>query len=514
FGNKDNPCKSFSPNIFNKNKCQNCFRPRETHLKSDKDLSKAKAVYGGWLLLAPIGTDFTNLMHKNRKWQRRWFVLFEHGALRYALDDNMSTVAQGTIDMNKCNDVIYSDAITDQKHSLCITLTEMKYYVRGESKEDIMGWHDNLVVYPDTIKNEKMMKKRFFKRKSEGPAKPHLEDRKPPLPTSPRLPRSRNDSNSSANSGIKSPLSERMSGFGSPTLTRAHRKDFEKAKISTKDLRSGSKNSEMPHASKALHHQPPVKSPTCPPRDPPTPSRPTHPTRPPYTPGSVHTSDYQIYFLQGTQTDQPTSRLDLRRAKSLDRKSYESIVLSLRHLSVSSVARSISNFSSLIFQQPDIFNIKKGWLTMFKDGAWQKHWFVLGDKVLRYYQNSTAEDRASVDGMIDLSSNADVEVIEVQRNYGFKIKLSNEELQLAAMTAGIRKNWIDAINKCSTPAGNDQDRTTQPLKVENNVRKQHSSYSGGVDDLSATERSQRRRARIRDRRREGRSRTFDFAEFR
>uniref|UniRef100_H2YF77 PH domain-containing protein n=1 Tax=Ciona savignyi TaxID=51511 RepID=H2YF77_CIOSA len=148
---------------------------------------------------------------------------------------------------------------------------------------------------------------------------------------------------------------------------------------------------------------------------------------------------------------------------------------------------------------------------MFKDGAWQKHWFVLGDKVLRYYQNSTAEDRASVDGMIDLSSNADVEVIEVQRNYGFKIKLSNEELQLAAMTAGIRKNWIDAINKCSTPAGNDQDRTTQPLKVENNdpIKK-----SGGVDDLSATERSQRRRARIRDRRREGRSRTFDFAEFR
>jgi len=66
FGGKDNPCKNFSPNIFDKNKCQNCFRPRETHLQSDKDLSKAKPIYFGWLLVAPLGTDFTNPMHKNR----------------------------------------------------------------------------------------------------------------------------------------------------------------------------------------------------------------------------------------------------------------------------------------------------------------------------------------------------------------------------------------------------------------------------------------------------------------
>lgn len=49
-----------------------------------------------------------------------------------------TTVAQGTIDMNKCNDVTYAESITDQKHSLCIYLPDQRYYIRGECREDIM----------------------------------------------------------------------------------------------------------------------------------------------------------------------------------------------------------------------------------------------------------------------------------------------------------------------------------------------------------------------------------------
>uniref|UniRef100_A0A2I3G5J7 Myosin phosphatase Rho interacting protein n=1 Tax=Nomascus leucogenys TaxID=61853 RepID=A0A2I3G5J7_NOMLE len=29
---KENPCRKFQANIFNKSKCQNCFKPREFHL--------------------------------------------------------------------------------------------------------------------------------------------------------------------------------------------------------------------------------------------------------------------------------------------------------------------------------------------------------------------------------------------------------------------------------------------------------------------------------------------------
>ncbi|KAJ8284203.1 hypothetical protein COCON_G00030530 [Conger conger] len=84
---KDNPCRKFQANIFNKSKCQNCFKPRESHLLNDEDLNKAKPIYGGWLLLAPEGTNFDNPLHRSRKWQRRFFILYEHGLLRYALDE-------------------------------------------------------------------------------------------------------------------------------------------------------------------------------------------------------------------------------------------------------------------------------------------------------------------------------------------------------------------------------------------------------------------------------------------
>ncbi|CAB1338206.1 unnamed protein product [Coregonus sp. 'balchen'] len=63
---KENPCRKFQANIFNKSKCQNCFKPRELHLLTDQDLNQAKPIYGGWLCLAPEGTDFDNPMQRSR----------------------------------------------------------------------------------------------------------------------------------------------------------------------------------------------------------------------------------------------------------------------------------------------------------------------------------------------------------------------------------------------------------------------------------------------------------------
>lgn len=37
---KENPCRKFQANIFNKSKCQNCFKPRELHLLTDPDLNQ------------------------------------------------------------------------------------------------------------------------------------------------------------------------------------------------------------------------------------------------------------------------------------------------------------------------------------------------------------------------------------------------------------------------------------------------------------------------------------------
>ncbi|XP_042294423.1 myosin phosphatase Rho-interacting protein isoform X2 [Sceloporus undulatus] len=159
-GAKENPCRKFQANIFNKSKCQNCFKPRESHLLNDEDLSQAKPIYGGWLLLAPEGTDFDNPVHRSRKWQRRFFILYEHGLLRYALDEMPTTLPQGTINMNQCTDVVDGESRTGQKFSLCILTPEKEHFIRAENKEIISGWLEMLVVYPRTNKQNQKKKRK------------------------------------------------------------------------------------------------------------------------------------------------------------------------------------------------------------------------------------------------------------------------------------------------------------------------------------------------------------------
>lgn len=157
---KENPCRKFQANIFNKSKCQNCFKPRESHLLNDEDLTQAKPIYGGWLLLAPDGTDFDNPVHRSRKWQRRFFILYEHGLLRYALDEMPTTLPQGTINMNQCTDVVDGEGRTGQKFSLCILTPEKEHFIRAETKEIISGWLEMLTVYPRTNKQNQKKKRK------------------------------------------------------------------------------------------------------------------------------------------------------------------------------------------------------------------------------------------------------------------------------------------------------------------------------------------------------------------
>lgn len=42
---KDNPCRKFQANIFNKSKCQNCFKPRESHLLNDEDFNQVNKTF-------------------------------------------------------------------------------------------------------------------------------------------------------------------------------------------------------------------------------------------------------------------------------------------------------------------------------------------------------------------------------------------------------------------------------------------------------------------------------------
>ncbi|KAJ8345224.1 hypothetical protein SKAU_G00294170 [Synaphobranchus kaupii] len=102
---------------------------------------------------------------------------------------------------------------------------------------------------------------------------------------------------------------------------------------------------------------------------------------------------------------------------------------------------------------PDLLNFKKGWMSKLDaSGEWKKHWFVLTEAGLRYYRDSGAEEKDDLDGEIDLKSCVKVFEFDVEKNYGFQIQTREAVFTLSAMTAGIRRNWIEVLRKSVQPS--------------------------------------------------------------
>uniref|UniRef100_A0A673ILP2 Myosin phosphatase Rho-interacting protein-like n=1 Tax=Sinocyclocheilus rhinocerous TaxID=307959 RepID=A0A673ILP2_9TELE len=345
-GAKENTCRKFQANIFNKSKCQNCFKPRELHLLTDQDLNQR------WCHLGP-GLDNNEFP---MKWQRRFFVLYEHGCLRFALDESPSTLPQGTVNMNLCTDVIDAEARTGQKNALCINTPEQEYYIRGDNKEIINGWTEQLVVYPRT--NKQNQKK---KRKVE------------------------------------------------------------------------------PATSQVL-----------------------------YTATCCNISHQLCFYC---------------------------------------AMKSVLFVPNSILFKPE-----------FKQNSWKKYWFVLTDHSLRYYKDSIAEEASDLDGEIDLSTCYNVTEYQAQRNYGFQIHTQEAVHTLSAMTAGIRRNWIQAVMKNVRPSTapdvaslTDEHASCGPFE---SLARPDVTQDSLSSETSVEREGGLKKSRARERRREGRSKTFDWAEFR
>nr|BAE36957.1 unnamed protein product [Mus musculus] len=186
-----------------------------------------------------------------------------------------------------------------------------------------------------------------------------------------------------------------------------------------------------------------------------------------------------------------------RRAKSLDRRSTESSMT------------------------PDLLNFKKGWLTkQYEDGQTQVPFLrtkigTFADQSLRYYRDSVAEEAADLDGEINLSTCYDVTEYPVQRNYGFQIHTKEGEFTLSAMTSGIRRNWIQTIMKHVLPASAPDVTSSLPEGKNKSTSFETCSRSTEKQEAEPGEPDpEQKKSRARERRREGRSKTFDWAEFR
>ncbi|XP_072917144.1 myosin phosphatase Rho-interacting protein-like isoform X7 [Hemitrygon akajei] len=522
-------CRKFQANVFNQSKCQNCFKARQSHLASDQDLNQAKPIYGGWLLLAPEGTDFENPVQRSRKWQRRFFLLYEHGLLRYALDDSPTTLPQGTINMNLSTDVTDGESKTAQKNSVCIITPEKQYFIRAESKETINGWFETLTVYPHTNKQNQKKKRKVepLTLQEPGPAKVAVTSSSIPrderIPSTKStlwqeefknkdphvastLPRSSSQTQSLGSTAIPKEAQGVVNG---DELDGQEKKRVESGYFSLEKLKPDSKHLTSSPSSNTTDRKSQVielfesleierdqqmesnsssESNVCNGRH----------------RGRSEKRSYPRKRDLLCESNQISSSPDIsavpisqsRRAKSLDRRTSESTVT------------------------PDLLNFKKGWMTKLSaDGKWKKHWFVLSNKVLKYYRDSAAEEAVDLDGEIDLSGCYDVTEYELQRNYGFQILTKGKVYTLSAMTSGIRRNWIQAIMKNVHPADTPDVTRSLPeekFKVktlfEGASRNGRQTQQTSIDGTSVE--VEQKKSRALERRKEGRSKTFDWADFR
>ncbi|NXK85192.1 MPRIP protein, partial [Amazona guildingii] len=465
---------------------------------------QAKPIYGGWLLLAPEGTDFDNPVHRSRKWQRRFFILYEHGLLRYALDEMPTTLPQGTINMNQCTDVVDGESRTGQKFSLCILTPEKEHFIRAENKEIISGWLEMLIVYPRTNKQNQKKKRKVEPPTPQEPGPAKVAVTSSNIPSAEKVPATkstlwqeemRGKDQADGGSGISPAQSPVQGQAGAASSLKDSVLDSKEDESSMNGDRidcgrktrveSGYFSLEKTKQDSKLEEQQ-----LPPPPSPPSPSTPNN---------------------RRSQVIEKFEALDIENAEHMETNVSAGAALS------SETRQGRSEKRVFPRKRPDLLNFKKGWLTkQYEDGQWKKHWFVLTDQSLRYYRDSVAEEAADLDGEIDLSTCYDVTEYPVQRNYGFQIHTKEGEFTLSAMTTGIRRNWIQTIMKHVRP-------TTAPdvtSSLPEEKSKTSSSFETGPKpsekpDVEQAELDpEQKRSRARERRREGRSKTFDWAEFR
>ncbi|XP_069381253.1 myosin phosphatase Rho-interacting protein-like isoform X2 [Paralichthys olivaceus] len=496
------PCNKFQANIFNKSKCQNCFKSRELHLMSDHDQEQAKPIYGGWLCLAPEGTDFNNPMQRSRKWQRRFFILYEHGSLRYALDELSSTLPQGTVNLNLCTDIADAEPRTGQRNALCIVTSEQEIFIRGDNKELINGWSEQLSMYLRTNKQNQKKKRKVEPVTTQEPSPAKMAATDPaesscgwwqeeqrsrgpdvtPIWTVTDPEQTPADTTSAFQCSVSRDPLTLDAGFGNPVFdstANGNIAQLVQASANSKDQsqdRSGGTTERivgLDTTNKEQEGRPDVSS-----------------------RGRSEARNNKREKLHSCgDVAQLSAPPPQRRAKSLDRRTSETVMT------------------------PDLLNFKKGWMVKLDENdQWKKYWFVLSIDSLRFYKDSITEEASDLEGEIDLTRCYNVSEYQVQRNYGFQIHTLKAVYTLSAMTAGIRRNWIQSLMKNVHPA-NAPDVTSLPghhpsRSALEALPKPDVTQDSCSTDVS-TERDPHHKPRsVMEKRREGRYKTYDWAEFR
>ncbi|XP_047399157.1 myosin phosphatase Rho-interacting protein isoform X4 [Sciurus carolinensis] len=474
-----------------------------------------------------------------------FFILYEHGLLRYALDEMPTTLPQGTINMNQCTDVVDGEGRTGQKFSLCILTPEKEHFIRAETKEIINGWLEMLMVYPRTNKQNQKKKRKVEPPTPQepGPAKVAVtssSSSSSSIPSAEKVPttkstlwqeemRAKDQPDGSSLSPAQSPSQSQPPAASSLREPGLEGKE-EESSMSSDRMDCGRKvrvESGYFSLEKTKQDLKAEEQQLPPPLSPPSPSTPNRRSQviEKFEALDIEKAEHMETNASAVPSPSSDTRQGRSEKRAFPRKrdfTSEAPTAPLSDTSASPLsphrrAKSLDRRSTESSMTPDLLNFKKGWLTkQYEDSQWKKHWFVLADQSLRYYRDSVAEEAADLDGEIDLSTCYDVTEYPVQRNYGFQIHTKEGEFTLSAMTSGIRRNWIQTIMKHVHPTTapdvtsslpEEKNKSSAPFETCPRPSEKHETEPGEPDP-------EQKRSRARERRREGRSKTFDWAEFR
>uniref|UniRef100_A0A803SX55 Myosin phosphatase Rho interacting protein n=1 Tax=Anolis carolinensis TaxID=28377 RepID=A0A803SX55_ANOCA len=497
---KENPCRKFQANIFNKSKCQNCFKPRESHLLNDEDLNQVKSlIFWGCLILGETGQRDYNGLYAPKCIV---FLLFSASHLCFPLSPAHHPPA-GTINMNQCTDVVDGESRTGQKFSLCILTPEKEHFIRAENKEIISGWLEMLVVYPRTNKQNQKKKRKVEPPTPQEPGPAKMAVTSSNIPGAEKVPTTkstlwqeemRGKDQPDGNGGL-SPVPSPIQGQGPPSCLLDGKEDESAMNGDRNDcgrktrVESGYFSLEKTKQEVKLEEQPLLTPPSPP--SPSTPGNRRSQVIEKFEALDIENAEHMETNTSTSETRQGRSekRVFPRKRDFVAETATSSILdMTASPLSPHRRAKSLDRRSTESSMTPDLLNFKKGWLTkQYEDGQvnWGPWWF----SVLK-----------RSDPAVNSSS----------------CQPSKGKFTLSAMTSGIRRNWIQTIMKHVRP-------TTAP-DVTSSLPEERSKTSSSLDSCPKPSEKQdaeqaeldpeHKRSRARERRREGRSKTFDWAEFR
>ncbi|XP_038110828.1 protein outspread isoform X2 [Culex quinquefasciatus] len=515
-GSRNVECRKFSPNIFNKSKCTHCFRQREEHSAAALECNRAtrKVSKRGYLFVAP-DWDFSNPLYRTKRWQRRWFVLYDDGELTYSVDEHPETIPQAIIDMTKVLEVTTAEDVTSHPHSIAITAPERVTFVKGTCPEETKWWFNVLSAFPKSKGRHKRnatfpggqattilqsqppsagrnRHNSYHKDTLPSPIA-NLEALAAPCSWSPVDNLSvasdennlnvNNENSSSATTiisistcGSNNNISNNGSCNANTKASKCYLLDDVRREEKLKDIANTITNVNRwssPCITDSLVVAPDEK----PTRD--------ENTVPAYQQGSGPKSQTgQLLRPQSLTIPSTAPAIVSAIVKKIPTGigSTKSSELSTTSPSPKlkpsqthergdpdgdcgvddAPASYLSKNSELRVNLPseELLNSKKGWL-MKQDSRtteWSKHWFSLRGAALFYYRDPVAEEKGVLDGVLDVNSITSIAEVPVSRNYGFQLTTwDNRRIVLSTVTISIRNNWINVLK---TAAGLSQTKAT------------------------------------------------------